>query len=99
MAEVGIGPSPGVQEVLVLQYLRGIAAMAVAIYHVQLGVTYYSEVPTGTTSRFGAAGVDLFFVISGFIMFYIAAEKQPAPSKFLTARLLRVIPLYWLVTI
>ena len=91
-------PPPGVREVLVLQYLRGVAALGVVIFHVMLGANHYGGVAVRSTSSFGAAGVDLFFVISGFIMFYITAEKQPRPLQFLGARLLRVLPLYWLVT-
>jgi len=49
----------------------------------------------------GDAGVDLFFVISGFIMVY-AAERlygtAGAPLTFFVHRLIRIVPLYWLVT-
>lgn len=49
----------------------------------------------------GAAGVDLFFVISGFVMVYgsISAYGQPgAPQDFFTRRLIRIVPLYWIAT-
>src|SRR6185295_2076908 len=49
----------------------------------------------------GAAGVDLFFVISGFIMVYASDElfaRARAPSFFLTRRLARIVPLYWAAT-
>lgn len=47
----------------------------------------------------GASGVDVFFVISGFIMVYVGRERfgQPKAGRtFLTQRILRIGPLYWL---
>ena len=69
-----------------IQYLRGMAALAVAAMHT--GWTY---------SGIGAAGVDVFFVISGFIMVHVSG-REPQPGAFLRARALRIVPLYWLVT-
>ncbi len=70
-----------------IQYLRGLAALAVTAMHT--GWTY---------SGIGAAGVDVFFVISGFIMVHVS-RREAAPLAFLRARALRVVPLYWLVTL
>lgn len=50
----------------------------------------------------GAAGVDLFFVISGFIMLYTSSRYFGAPGAagdFLKRRLVRIVPLYWLCTL
>lgn len=47
----------------------------------------------------GAAGVDVFFVISGFILWTIAAQRPVTPGRFLLKRALRVAPLYWLLTL
>ncbi len=50
----------------------------------------------------GAAGVDLFFVISGFVMVYSSESlfgRADAPKIFLLRRLARIAPLYWAVTI
>lgn len=44
-----------------------------------------------------AWGVDIFFVISGFIM-YVAARSE-SPAAFIWLRIVRVVPLYWLVTV
>ena len=48
---------------------------------------------------FGGAGVDVFFVISGFIMVALTARENVSPPRFLARRLLRVAPLYWLATL
>jgi exopolysaccharide production protein ExoZ len=69
-----------------LQALRGAAALAVVTYHAVPGFS------------FGQAGVDVFFVISGFIMVYTSARLfgQPgAPRAFFARRLIRIVPLYW----
>jgi exopolysaccharide production protein ExoZ len=45
--------------------------------------------------------VDIFFVISGFIMFYTSCRdfgKPGAVKKFLLRRLIRIVPIYWLLT-
>ncbi|MCK1397439.1 acyltransferase [Bradyrhizobium sp. 4] len=48
------------------------------------------------------AGVDIFFVISGFVMFLVAADdfgRQGASLEFLRRRIIRVVPLYWTFTL
>jgi exopolysaccharide production protein ExoZ len=49
-------------------------------------------------SELGAAGVDLFFVVSGFIMWVTAVAREEGVQHFLLKRAIRIIPLYWLVT-
>lgn len=44
----------------------------------------------------GQAGIDLLFVISGFLM--IHAEGNARPEEFLIRRIIRVVPLYWMAT-
>jgi len=44
----------------------------------------------------GAAGVDIFFVISGFVM--AISDSNVSASQFLKKRFFRVMPLYWLLT-
>ncbi len=46
----------------------------------------------------GAAGVDVFFVISGFIIWTVAMGRESRPGPFLWRRFTRVAPAYWLVT-
>ena len=69
-----------------IQFIRAIAALAVLAFHV-----------VGEPFVIGAAGVDLFFVISGFIMGTFSHDV--APQRFLYHRIVRIAPLYWSVTL
>ncbi len=46
----------------------------------------------------GAAGVDVFFVISGYIIWTVGSGPEASPGVFLWRRLTRVAPAYWLAT-
>ncbi|NNH31363.1 acyltransferase [Rhizobium sp. SEMIA 4085] len=74
-----------------VQYLRAFAATSVAVYHI--GFIF------GWQWRPLAAGVDLFFVVSGFIMWSVTAGKHVRPAEFLSHRIIKIVPLYWLFTI
>jgi exopolysaccharide production protein ExoZ len=74
-----------------IQILRAGAALAVATFH----AAQWSHLDLAV----GAAGVDLFFVISGFVL-WAACEARPAtPGAFLLARAERILPLYWIATL
>ncbi len=66
--------------------MRAIAALMVMAFHVTHGKWHI-----------GAAGVDIFFVISGFIMGAIGMHERP--GTFLVKRAIRIIPLYWTLTL
>lgn len=78
-----------------IQYLRGIAVSWVIIYHAMamIAVSSYFPYPVGSF------GVDIFFVISGFIMWITTTQKEITPISFFKARLFRVFPLYWIFTV
>ena len=69
---------------LSIQYLRAAAALAVTLYHALQWADGGFEV--------GRAGVDVFFVISGVIMWRVTAGRPPSPGAFLARR-------YWLMTL
>ena len=84
-----------------IQILRAISALTVVIFHTvvsgksyQFGTDFFYKI-----DLWGPASVDIFFVISGFIMFYIQAKKRRTPVEFLKDRIERVVPLYWILTI
>jgi len=72
-----------VKELIGVQYLRGIAAMLVVLHH------------SGAT-QLGPFGVNIFFVISGFVMWATTAAIDVSPLVFWRRRLVRIVPLYWL---
>ena len=81
-----------------LQYLRAFAALFVVFYHAE----YSSNLLMGhdlEAFEFGAGGVDVFFVISGLIMWITTCEGQKTPLGFLRNRVIRIVPLYWLFTL
>lgn len=82
--------------ILSIQYLRAAAALTVVFFHAEGMAAEYFNV--GWPS-FGAAGVDIFFVISGFIMWITTAPGLTTPSRFIVNRIVRIVPLYWLVTL
>ena len=74
--------------------MRAIAASLVVLHHalnVPALAAYYVR-------PFGTFGVDLFFVISGFIMWATTAEKKRGPLRFWRSRIMRIVPLYWICT-
>ena len=87
-----------------IQILRGIAASLVVFLHILASMdTYYhysiiSNYPA--LAAFLESGVDVFFVISGFIMFAVTQNKfgQGYAWTFIKKRAFRVLPLYWAFT-
>ena len=87
-----------------VQVLRGIAA-AMVVFHHAGGVIPSADAQNSWILRshltlIGAAGVDIFFVISGFIMYYTHGRGGGSreAGSFLWKRALRIYPLYWLWT-
>lgn len=82
-----------------VQALRGVAACAVVIYHAGRVWAEGSGLAVPHAVSNGASGVDVFFAISGFVMALSATgSRRPGPGEFLRRRVLRVVPLYWLMT-
>jgi exopolysaccharide production protein ExoZ len=76
-----------------IQYLRAVAALMVVLYHLN---TYGGALLKTLTAQF-ASGVDIFFVVSGFIM--LITSQRATPLSFLGRRIVRIVPLYWLLTL
>ncbi|MCE7033275.1 acyltransferase [Lysobacter sp. GX 14042] len=86
-----------------LQALRAIAALLVVLFHLRIVEARYGDgaplLPGAM--RFADGGVDLFFVISGFIMATITAGAFRGPAaaaRFMGRRAWRILPPYWLYT-
>ena len=80
--------------------MRGIAALLVVFHH--LSNTGREHGYNWPSFLIGAFGVDLFFVISGFLMVCVTqkqAQSWSATASFLARRALRIVPLYWVVTL
>src|SRR5208282_580963 len=69
-----------------LHLLRVAAALAVVYCHIA------SKAGLDLPLAFGSFGVDIFFVVSGFIIAYIGTKS---PQSFLLRRLIRIAPFYW----
>jgi len=83
-----------------IQILRFVAALAVVAFHVLGAPPKDFEVPESALSfalSYGGRGVDLFFVISGFVIFYATHSAKPTPAEFLRRRVERIVPLYFFV--
>ena len=80
-----------------IQYMRAIAAVMVVINHAAWKGEQLSTNPLGWFN-IGGVGVDLFFIISGYIMCHTVYLKKINFRSFLNARIKRIIPLYWVLT-
>lgn len=80
-----------------VQYLRAIAATGVVVHHF-IGPAYF-DTGLKQPASIGEAGVDLFFVISGFIMWTTTGRKHIGPQEFMWHRIVRIVPLYWIFTL
>ena len=83
-----------------IQILRGVAAWLVVYHHyMQFFYGFNSNSKLGQFfSDWGDFGIDIFFVISGFIMFYSLAGSGYGAKEFLVKRILRITPVYWFYT-
>jgi exopolysaccharide production protein ExoZ len=74
-----------------IQTLRAAAALGVLWFHIGQWMPEPKAI--------GASGVDLFFVISGFVLWLAVTRREPSAATFLRDRAVRILPLYWLATL
>jgi len=87
-----------------IQMGRGIAALLVAVYHATRMMDlpqYAGHKGFGGVLEFGYAGVDFFFVLSGFIIYFVHHRdlgRAEALGRYAWRRVARIFPNYWLIT-
>ena len=92
------------RQLLGIQAARGVAAFLVVLSHAEhmLALPQYVGFPLlDGIFGFGHAGVDFFFVLSGFIIFFVHHADLGKPSlfgRYAKRRLTRIYPIYWVVT-
>ena len=91
---------PAARHIPALDGLRGIAVAAVMLFHFAIAIDRHTPLWDGlrTLCGFGWSGVDLFFVLSGFLITGILLDSRSAPnyfSSFYVRRMLRIFPAYY----
>ncbi len=82
-----------------LQAIRAFAAIFVMLFHgteilqERLGYLFLNNIFVA-----GFSGVDVFFVLSGFIILYTSSAEKNNIARFLKKRFIRIYPIYWIVT-
>ena len=96
-----IGGRPAAELLTTLQAGRALAAIAVVIHHTEIGTdAFVARMPQAMEHlfKFGYLGVDFFFVLSGFIIYFSCAQQEKSKSaalSFLRKRLTRIFVPYW----
>ncbi|MBW9261404.1 MAG: acyltransferase [Candidatus Thiodiazotropha sp. (ex. Lucinisca nassula)] len=81
---------------LELDAIRGLAAIGVVLYHYfyRYNEIYGHSTLTVQWSYFGQYGVHLFFIVSGFVIFW-TLQKVEKPADFIVSRFSRLYPAFW----
>jgi len=95
MGQRVLGTQPA--KLLTLQVLRAVAANLVVLQHLNQFETKYAGGPIPFV-QYGDIGVDLFFVISGFVMVAVAG-RDVGTMQFLSRRATRIYPTWWLASL
>lgn len=79
-----------------LDSLRGFAGLSVLAYHFlrEYGLTFHEGDFQHWMDRYGHYGVEIFFIISGFVMF-LTLSRSPTLRHFLAARVTRLAPAFY----
>ncbi|MEQ9021248.1 MAG: acyltransferase family protein, partial [Pseudomonadales bacterium] len=91
------------EKIVGLEVARGIAACLIVLHHIELSFEHFFEQTAFTKYwSFGFIGIDLFFVLSGFIIYTVHSGDAPTFfhwKKYLLKRFVRVFIPYWPVGI
>ena len=93
------------KRLLSIQAARGIAALLVVFYHAGRMIAlpqYTGYIPLSGFFNSGHAGVDFFFVLSGFIIYFIHHKdigRADRLQRYAWRRATRIYPIYWIVTV
>ncbi len=80
-----------------IHYLRAIAAIMVVVFHIFSNVEFMH--PDLDKVNWLRGGVDIFFVISGYVMVKSTKDRDISPTHFIAQRAKRIIPIYWIATL
>ena len=89
-------PRPSSNRLVEVDALRGMAALAVVLFHytTRFGELFTTGATPTVSFPLGHYGVNLFFIISGFVIF-MTLEKTARPMDFVVSRFSRLFPAYW----
>ena len=91
------------EKLIGIQLGRAVAAILVVLYHGgRMLPQYLGNIGLAKYFTFGNAGVDFFFVLSGFIIFYVHQQDINNPARlgrYVFRRITRIYPIYWVVTL
>ena len=97
-----VAPPPGNPRFPLFDSLRGLAVLAVVVYHVFVFTTALNRRGIGdAVAVAGGSGPLLFFAISGFLLYRpwvaarVAGHPPPRTGRYLRRRALRILPAYW----
>lgn len=90
--------APPNRQIESLQILRAVAALFVFVFHYCGALENDFGLFDSNPFPLGAFGVDIFFVVSGFIICF-ASQNETSAGGFFLKRICRIVPLYWLLTL
>jgi exopolysaccharide production protein ExoZ len=101
--QIYISPDHHTRKIESIEMGRGLAALAVLLLHAEgmlLPARAFEHAGFGGVFRYGFLGVDFFFVLSGFIIFFTHQRDLGIPARtgnYILRRLFRILPAYWAV--
>ena len=101
-ASPNLHPKLNKEKIFSIQILRAVSAFLVLFLHLKFPLREIFQKPVVNDifeSTIGSVGVDIFFIISGFVISLSLSRRASSAKFFFQARMTRVIPLYFILTI